>query len=61
MVERAMATAERLTFQWSRGDSTFSITVDPIVADDGSATGAVAVVRDVTPWRRLAALLGEGE
>jgi PAS domain S-box-containing protein len=61
MVERAMASAERLTFEWSRGESTYSITVDPTLGDDGRATGAVAVVRDITPSRRLAALLGGEE
>jgi PAS domain S-box-containing protein len=61
MVERAMASAERLTFEWSRGETAYSITVDPLVGDDGRATGAVAVVRDVTPWRQLAELLGREE
>jgi PAS domain S-box-containing protein len=52
MIERAMATAERLTFEWSRGAKTFSITVDPLVAEEGMATGAVAVVRDISVMRQ---------
>jgi PAS domain S-box-containing protein len=52
MVERAMATAARLTFEWEREEKSFSITVDPLVADDGTATGAVAVVRDLSQMRQ---------
>ena len=59
MVERAMDSAERVTFEWTRDEKAYAITVDPLVGDDGRATGAVAVVRDITPWRQLAALLGE--
>lgn len=61
IVERAMESAERVTFEWSREEKAYAITVDPLVGDDGRATGAVAVVRDITPWRQLAELLGEKE
>lgn len=61
MVEHAMRTLERLTFEWARGSRTYSITVDPLKSDDGTALGAVAVVRDITQQREqevmLAALL----
>jgi PAS domain S-box-containing protein len=53
MVERAMTAGERLTFEWSRGvHTTYSITVDPLVARSGRGMGAVAVVRDLSPLRR---------
>jgi PAS domain S-box-containing protein len=53
MVERAMTAGERLTFEWLRGeDTTYSITVDPLVAGSTGAAGAVAVVRDLSALRR---------
>jgi PAS domain S-box-containing protein len=60
-VERAMATGERVVYECVRSGQAFSITINPIVGDDGVATGAVAVVRDVTPSRQLAELLGQEE
>ncbi len=61
LVERAMAAAERVTCEWSQDDTAYSVTVDPILGDDGAATGAVVVVRDVTPSRQLAELLRHEE
>ncbi len=52
VVDRAMSSCERLTAEWTRGEHSFSITVDPVVGDEGKAAGAVAVVRDLSLLRR---------
>src|SRR6185369_16961753 len=59
VMERAMALGERVTYEAVRDGKSYSVTINPIVGDDGRSNGAVALVRDVTPSRQLAELLGQ--
>lgn len=61
LVERATATGERVTHETVHDGQAFSVTINPIAGEDGRSGGAVAVVRDVTPSRQLAELLGQEE
>lgn len=53
LVERAMASSERVSSEMVRAGRELSITVDPMRSSDGPPRGAVVVVHDVSLLRRV--------